>query len=67
MLSRVIGVLSGLSVFVGFGLIVGTAGSLDLNLISLSQGIFQSLGGLLLIGGGLIGLRSTCDFEVDYE
>lgn len=66
MLSRIIGGLSGLSILIGFLLIAGTAGSLDLNSISLSQGILQSLGGLLLIGGGLIGLH-TCDIEVDYE
>lgn len=67
MLSRIIGGLSGLSILIGFLLIAGTAGSLDLNSISLSQGILQSLGGLLLMGGGLIGLHLTCDIEVDYD
>ena len=67
MLSRIIAIVSGLSIFAGFVVIAGTAGSLDLDVISLSQGILQSFGGLLLMGGGLIGLRATCDIEVDYE
>lgn len=67
MLSRVISFVSGLSIFTGFVLIIGTAGSFDLNAIPLSQGILQSLGGLLLIAGGIIGSGLTCDIDVDYE
>ena len=66
MLNKIIATASGLAIFAGFGLIIGSAGSLDLNAISLLQGLLQTLGGLFLIGGGVAGLFATCDIEVDY-
>lgn len=59
MLRKTVLVLSGLSMVVGFTLLIGTAGSLDLNSISLKTGLIQSLVSLGLISLGSLGLAKN--------
>lgn len=59
MLRKTVLVLSGLSIVVGFILLIGTAGSLDLNSISFKTGLIQSLVSLGLISLGFLGLAKN--------
>ena len=46
-------------VSVGLFIIIGAAGSTDLNTISLTQAILAVIFGLVIIGIGLIGCKAT--------
>lgn len=47
----------GLSMFIGFLLMIGTAGSSDLGLISFERLVIRMCLGIIMITGGYIGLK----------
>lgn len=65
MLKKVCHWIFGLCVFASFVLMIGTAGSSDLNLIDFKQIVIQSLIALALMLIGFIGLKLS-DWEYIY-
>ena len=66
MLKKIILVLSGISMIAGFVLIIGVAGSLDLNVISFKSGFILIFMALLLISLGLIGFAKN-PFYIEWD
>lgn len=59
MLRKFLATLFGISMAAGFFVLLGTAGSSDLNLIDFKTALIQSGIGLALFGVGYVGLRFT--------
>lgn len=59
MCKKILTVLFGLSIGVGFFIVLGTAGSSDLNLIDFKTIIIQGAIGVALVWIGFIGLKVT--------
>lgn len=57
MFTKILNFIFGCSVFVGFFVILGTAGASDLNKIDIDTILFQSFLALLMIGFGFVGLK----------
>lgn len=59
MFKKILTVLFGLSIGAGFLIVLGTAGSSDLNLIDFKTILIQSAIGVALVWIGFIGLKFT--------